>query len=78
MNLLEVESFDSTFGKKRTRKRPKLSSYTLEALAQEAQEKETGYKKEEDVGLMDEEEFKVNFLMGNFSSFRTRVEMCCS
>jgi len=58
VNLLEVESFDTTFGKKRTRKRPRLSSYTMEALAQEAQEKETGYKKEEDVALMEEEEFK--------------------
>lgn len=59
VNLLEVESFDSTFGKKRTRKRPRLSSYTMEALAAEAQSKEDGYKVEDDVGLMEEEEFKV-------------------
>jgi len=58
VNLLEVESFDSTFGKGRTRKRPRLSSFTMEALAQEAQEKETGYVKEADRGLMDDDEFK--------------------
>jgi len=57
-NLLETESFDSTFGKKRTRKRPKLSSYTLESLAQDVEAKETAYKVEDDVGLQGEAEFK--------------------
>jgi hypothetical protein len=31
----------------------------MESLAQEAEQKESTYKKEDDTGLMDEEEFKV-------------------
>ena len=39
MKLLQIESFDSTFGPKMQRKKPKLKANTLESFAQRAQKK---------------------------------------
>lgn len=39
MHLLEVETFESTFGPKSTRKKPKLGGADYEALAKSAEEK---------------------------------------
>ena len=39
MNLLQIESFDNTFGPKMQRKKPKLKANTLESFAKRAQTK---------------------------------------
>jgi len=57
-NLLEVETFDKTFGKKSTRKRPKLNSYTIQDLAAEAETKADNYMIEDDPGLAQPDEYK--------------------
>ncbi len=42
MHLLEVESFGSTFGKKSTRKKAKISANDYEALIKAAEDKTEG------------------------------------
>lgn len=54
MNLLEVESFEKTFGKKSTRKRPRLSTYTIEGLAQQANSRVESYNAEQDSNIVRE------------------------
>ncbi len=36
MNILEIERFEDTFGKRKTRKRPKIQADDLEGLVKEA------------------------------------------
>ncbi len=36
MNILEIEKFEDTFGKRKTRKRPKIQADDLEGLVKEA------------------------------------------
>ena len=43
MNLLQVESYESTFGSKKQRKRPKLKANNLESLAKRASVKQMEY-----------------------------------
>jgi nuclear GTP-binding protein len=43
MNLLSTESFESVYGSKKTRKRPKLAEYDLESLVAKATEKSEQY-----------------------------------
>ncbi len=60
MNILEIESFEDTFGKRKTRKRPKIQADDLEGLVKEAcmcgeryaniSEKDIGGKKSDDDG----------------------------
>jgi len=38
-NLLDVEKYEDTFGKKKKRKKPKLSNYTYSGLLKNAEEK---------------------------------------
>jgi nuclear GTP-binding protein len=47
MNLLSTESFESVYGNKKTRKRPKLAAYDLESLVADA----TGKSKTYDDGI---------------------------
>lgn len=51
MDLLELESYADTFGKKARRKRVKLNAETLEEVAQEAQLKENKYEASNDTKL---------------------------
>jgi nuclear GTP-binding protein len=44
MNLLETETFESTFGGKSTRKRPKVASMDYEALLKKVQEEQEKYQ----------------------------------
>jgi len=55
MNILEMESFGNTFGPNARRKRPKLSSYSLEGLVEDAHGKEESYKVDKDIDLVKEE-----------------------
>ena len=57
-NLLEVERFDATFGKKSTRKRPKLSAFSIEDLAQESEKKSEVYDPTKDSRIVGEAEFR--------------------
>jgi nuclear GTP-binding protein len=58
-DLLTVESYESTFGKKSVRKRPKISHFSVEALAQHAQEREEKYDAEKDGNIkVMEQDFK--------------------
>uniref|UniRef100_A0A0G4I4M9 Nucleolar GTP-binding protein 2 n=1 Tax=Chromera velia CCMP2878 TaxID=1169474 RepID=A0A0G4I4M9_9ALVE len=52
MNLLSVESFEETFGKKAQRKRPKIESSDLEALVEKADESGEKYSEEKDSNLV--------------------------
>merc|ERR550534_2557741 len=56
MNLLSIESYQSTFGSKKQRKRPKLASYDLEDLIAKNEEKSKEYEEEKDTNL----EFELN------------------
>ena len=60
MNLLETETFDSTFGNKTTRKRPKIDETTSDyaAMAQNAADRNSQYDKDpsKDSNLVVEEE----------------------
>lgn len=51
VHVTDTESFEHTFGKKALRKKPKLSSDTVEALNEEAALKDSMYKKEADKDL---------------------------
>lgn len=51
VHLLDVESFESTFGQKSQRKRPKLNISSLEELAEKANQSGEAYKAEEDTSL---------------------------
>lgn len=44
MNLLETEAFESTFGSKSVRKRPKVASYDYESMLQKAEEQKAKYE----------------------------------
>eukprot|EP00921_Rhytidocystis_pertsovi_P010990 GHVQ01017704.1.p1 GENE.GHVQ01017704.1~~GHVQ01017704.1.p1 ORF type:complete len:499 (+),score=57.40 GHVQ01017704.1:4969-6465(+) len=52
MNLLTIEPFDSTFGSKKTRKRPKLSHGDIEALVDGADLQRVGYNEEKDTLML--------------------------
>ena len=52
MNLLETESFNYVFGKTSQRKRPKISSSSLEDLSQAAQQRQDSYQPEKDSNLV--------------------------
>lgn len=51
MDLLSIESYDHTFGPKKQRKRPKLASFDMEALAAKSQERHEKYEEAKDVNL---------------------------
>jgi nuclear GTP-binding protein len=51
--LLNIETFDDTFGPKSRRKRPKINSFNLETIAQEAEAKLEAYDKEKDTNIVD-------------------------
>lgn len=60
VHVLDTESFESTFGKKKTRKRPNLKATDMEALVEQAQKAEESYTAENDRDLAREEpDFKV-------------------
>jgi len=48
VNILDFEKFEDTFGKKSQRTRAKLAEFTVEGLANLAEEKETSYNIEKD------------------------------
>jgi nuclear GTP-binding protein len=52
MNLLSIEKFEDTFGRRATRKKPKLAASSLEALLQKAEVDGEGYKEEKDSDVM--------------------------
>lgn len=59
VHVLDTESFESTFGKKKTRKRPYLKVTDMQALVEQAQEACSSYKSEKDLDLKrDEPDFK--------------------
>lgn len=51
VHVLDTESFESTFGKKKTRKRPNLKVTDMQALVEQAQQACDNYKLEEDRDL---------------------------
>ena len=51
--LLDIETFHDTFGPKSRRKRPKLSNYSLDKLAEEAEVKLDGYELAKDSNIVD-------------------------
>ncbi len=51
-NLLEVESFENTFGGKAIRKRPKLDNHTIEGLVRNIEEKKKKYDELKDDALI--------------------------
>ena len=51
VNLLQVESFEDTFGKKSKRKKPKISDFDYEALALNANNLQDNYKEESDTNI---------------------------
>jgi nuclear GTP-binding protein len=51
INLLEVESFESTFGPKSRRKKPKMDSYTAVNMLEKIEEKQGLYNHEQDKDL---------------------------
>ena len=55
VHLLETESFDKTFGKKATRKRPRLSGMSMEELAKAANSATESYNEEKDRDLVKDE-----------------------
>lgn len=57
-NLLEVEKFEDTFGKKSTRKRPRLSAFTIEDLAQDSEKKFDSYVPDKDERIAEKPEFR--------------------
>jgi len=50
--LLDIESFEDTFGSKARRKRPKLSNYNLKAMVEDIETKE--YEIEKDTNIVNE------------------------
>eukprot|EP00922_Rhytidocystis_sp_ex-Travisia-forbesii_P014028 GHVS01020909.1.p1 GENE.GHVS01020909.1~~GHVS01020909.1.p1 ORF type:complete len:510 (-),score=58.87 GHVS01020909.1:964-2319(-) len=48
MNLLTIEPFESTFGSKKTRKRPRLAQHDLSQMAVEAERQTLGYDEGKD------------------------------
>lgn len=58
MHLLSTESFESVFGPKKTRKRPKLATTDLAELAKTAQAKAQAYDPEADVSAVRDAEVK--------------------
>ncbi|KAL4228405.1 Nucleolar GTP-binding protein 2 [Mactra antiquata] len=59
VHVLDTESFESTFGKKKTRKRPSLKVTDMQAMVEQAQEACDSYKAEKDRDLKrDEPDFK--------------------
>jgi len=59
VNLLDIESFNSTFGKKSTRKRPRMSSNTIEELAKSVSDKEEKYVEEKDPNIKLELDYRL-------------------
>jgi nuclear GTP-binding protein len=57
-SLLTVESFDSTFGPKKTRKRPKLAHTDYEGLLNSAEKDGEGYNPEKDTNIERVVDFK--------------------
>lgn len=58
MNILEVESYNDTFGPKKKRKRVKLSCTDLESFAKVASSKLDDYQEEKDTNVEKEEHFR--------------------
>ena len=54
MHLLSTESFESTFGPKKTRKRPKLAAMNLTSLVKKASEAEYDAKRDSNIVVEDE------------------------
>ena len=52
VHILDTESFESVFGKKRTRKRPAMAITELEELVQNAGEREEAYDPTKDQDLV--------------------------
>jgi len=74
VNLLDIESFNSTFGKKSTRKRPRMSSNTIEELAKSVSDKEEKYVEEKDPNIKLELDYRLEkkieyFLKVNLQEF---------
>ncbi|KAH3701256.1 uncharacterized protein LOC127860317 [Dreissena polymorpha] len=60
VHVLDTESFESTFGKKKTRKRPNLKVSDMLAFAEHVQKAEETYKQDDDRDLArDEPDYKV-------------------
>ena len=57
-NVLQVESFEDTFGTKARRKRPKISAYTYEDLLKDTSHKQEEYDESKDVHMLLDEEGK--------------------
>lgn len=58
MNLLEVETFEDTFGKKGKRKKPKLQQSSVDDMADSVERAQEDYQEEKDRNLHKELEFK--------------------
>uniref|UniRef100_A0A1L8DHP3 Nucleolar GTP-binding protein 2 n=1 Tax=Nyssomyia neivai TaxID=330878 RepID=A0A1L8DHP3_9DIPT len=56
VHLLDTESFESTFGKKKQRKRPNLAVRDLTDMSRVAEEKEEGYTEDKDRDLVREDD----------------------
>jgi nuclear GTP-binding protein len=59
VSLLEVESFDSTFGQKSTRKRPRIDVNTMEELAKLSNERVEKYNEEKDRNIKVELDYRL-------------------
>ena len=57
-HIVGVEPFEATFGKKATRKKPKLAVFDYEALAKHAEEKESNYEVEKDTNFVKGEYYR--------------------
>ena len=51
--LLDIESFDTTFGPKSRRKRPKLGNYNLQKIVEDVDMRNDGYNEEKDSNIVD-------------------------
>eukprot|EP01130_Rhizamoeba_saxonica_P002599 TRINITY_DN12373_c0_g1_i1.p1 TRINITY_DN12373_c0_g1~~TRINITY_DN12373_c0_g1_i1.p1 ORF type:complete len:528 (-),score=141.11 TRINITY_DN12373_c0_g1_i1:111-1694(-) len=57
-NLLQVETFEDTFGDRSRRKRPKLRANTLEGMMQDIEDRSTEYTEETDSNIIVPQDFK--------------------
>eukprot|EP00494_Astrolonche_serrata_P002012 UN02018 len=54
-NILQVESFNHTFGKKKQRKKPNLKANSLTSLMERAEKSQSHYKEDVDMNIRDTE-----------------------
>lgn len=66
VHILDTESFESTFGKKSTRKRPSLKFTDLESLSAEVEKSVESYKEEKDSDLVREDDGTKNVVLGAY------------